>query len=153
MALYLVQHGKCLPKEIDQRKALSEEGAAEVKRIADVAAGYKVPVAHIVHSGKLRARQTAEIFHQVLHLKQGLGQREDLNPLDDVVSFARTIDADNHDMFVGHLPFMERLTSYLLTGSTDKPIFKFQNGGIVCLIMDPQTQHWIIKWALMPQIP
>ena len=153
MALYLVQHGKCLPKDIDRRKGLSEEGTAEVKRIADVAADYNVPVAHIIHSGKLRARQTAEIFQQALRPEQGLSQREDLNPLDDVISFARTIAPNNHDMFVGHLPFMERLTSYLLTGSIDKPVFRFQNGGIVCLIMDRQTQHWIIKWTLMPQIP
>jgi phosphohistidine phosphatase len=53
-------------------------------------------------------------------------------------------------MLVGHLPFMERLTSFLITGSIDKPVLKFQNGGIVCMDRDPDNQYWFIKWALMP---
>jgi phosphohistidine phosphatase len=152
MALYLVQHGKCLSKEVDPRKSLSTEGIADVKRIAEVANGYKVQVSAVVHSGKLRARQTAEIFGEILQPEQGITAREGLNPLDDVVAFADIIDAQANAMFVGHLPFMERLTSYLLTGSTDKPIFKFQNGGIICLDMEADHPAWIIRWTLMPEI-
>jgi len=55
-------------------------------------------------------------------------------------------------MLVGHLPFMERLTSTLITGSDKRLVFKFQNGGIVCLDMDPDKPAWFIKWALMPKI-
>ena len=55
-------------------------------------------------------------------------------------------------MLVGHLPFMERLASFLIMGSIDKPVFKFQNSGIVCLDKDPEAQAWIIQWALMPKI-
>jgi phosphohistidine phosphatase len=55
-------------------------------------------------------------------------------------------------MLVGHLPFMERLTSYLITGSIDKPVLKFQNGGIVCLDKDVDSGFWIIRWTLMPKI-
>ncbi len=40
MAIYLVQHGKSLSKDIDPEKGLSEEGISEVQRIAEVAAGY-----------------------------------------------------------------------------------------------------------------
>ncbi len=42
MALYLVQHGKCLPKDVDLDQGLSQEGISEVERIADVARGYAV---------------------------------------------------------------------------------------------------------------
>jgi len=55
-------------------------------------------------------------------------------------------------MLVGHLPFIERLTSYLITGSTDIPVFRFQNGGIVCMDTDPDSRFWFIRWALMPRI-
>ena len=55
-------------------------------------------------------------------------------------------------MLVGHLPFMERMTSYLIIGSTEPPLFKFQNGGIVCLDRLPETGRWVIKWTLMPNI-
>ena len=62
MALYLVQHGKSLPKDVDPDQGLADEGIAETKRIAEVARGYQVNVSLIKHSGKKRARQTAEIF-------------------------------------------------------------------------------------------
>ena len=67
MALYLVQHGKSLPKDIDPDPGLSEAGVAETQRIADVAANYGVSVSHIKHSVKTRARKTADIFTSALN--------------------------------------------------------------------------------------
>ena len=55
-------------------------------------------------------------------------------------------------MLVGHLPFMDRMASYLVTGSTDTPVFKFQNSGIVCLNKNPDTDSWVIVWTLIPNI-
>jgi len=72
--------------------------------------------------------------------------------LDDVTVFADTIDSTKDVMLVGHLPFMERLTAYLITGSSEKPVFRFQNSGIICLDTDPVTESWVIKWMLMPHI-
>ncbi len=152
MALYLVQHGKSLPKDADPEKGLSEEGQSEVEMIAAVARGYGVAVAGISHSGKKRARQTAEIFATALDAKDRVTQRSDINPLDDVTAVAQGVSADENQMLVGHLPFMERLTAYLITGSIDRPVFKFQNGGIVCLDQDPEARFWFIKWTLMPHI-
>lgn len=152
MALYLVQHGQSLPKDQDPQKGLSEAGAAETRRIAEVAKGYRVRVAAIVHSGKTRARQTAEIFAQALAPEGGIEARSGLNPLDDVAAFAGTVDPAANHMFVGHLPFMEKLAACLVTGSAEKPVFKFQNSGIVCLDRDPQTQAWVITWTLSPKI-
>jgi len=152
MPLYLVQHGKSLPKDQDPKKGLSEEGAAETERIAQVAKGYGVPAAGIIHSGKTRARQTAEIFAAALAPENGVKQQSGLNPLDDVTAFADTIDSSASRMFVGHLPFMERLTAYLITGSIEKPVFKFQNSGIVCLDKDADSGSWVIRWSLMPHI-
>lgn len=152
MALFLVQHGRSLPKDKDPQQGLSEEGVAETERIAEVAKGYKVKVARIVHSGKTRARQSAEIYAKALEPGGGVTERSGLNPLDDVSVFAGTIDSTADCMFVGHLPFMERLTAYLLTGSTARVVFKFQNSGIVCLDKDPDSGFWAIIWTLMPRI-
>ncbi len=153
MALYLVQHGKSLPKEIDPEQGLSVEGIADVERIAGVAKSYGVRVASIEHSGKKRARQTAEIFASALKPERGVEERNGLNPLDDVVAVSDAILSEKKNlMLVGHLPFMERLASYLVTGLTQTRIFKFQNGGIVCLDKDPDTPSWYIKWALIPNI-
>lgn len=152
MGLYLVQHGKSLPKESDPERGLSDEGIAEVRRIAQVAAGYGCKVAQIGHSGKRRARQTAEIFNSYLKPEKGVVEISGINPLDDVPAFSGNLSVEDNLMLVGHLPFMERLTSYLIIGSVEPPVFKFQNGGIVCLDRPPETGRWIIKWALMPNI-
>ena len=152
MALFLVQHGKSSPKDVDPDQGLTKEGISEVERIAEVARGYHVNVSQIRHSGKTRARQTAEIFASVLNPPQGIRASSGLNPMDDVTEISQIIENTDNIMWVGHLPFMARMTSYLITGSTETPVFKFQNGGILCLDQDPDTLSWVIKWSLMPQI-
>jgi phosphohistidine phosphatase len=152
MALFLVQHGKSLPKDIDADPSLSEEGTLEAKRIAEVARGYGVHVSEIWHSGKKRARQTADIFAHALDPENGVKAVGGLNPMDDVAAFARHIGNEEDIMLVGHLPFLAKLTSYLITGTVDRSVFKFQNGGILCLDRDLDTRTWMIKWSLMPHI-
>ncbi len=152
MALYLVQHGKSLPKDVDPSRGLTEEGKADVKRIAEVARGYKVHVSQIKHSGKKRAAETSEIFASILGSDSGIEEISGINPTDDAAAFANSTDFKDDLMLVGHLPFMEKLASFLITGSADKPVFRFQNGGIVCLDKYPETGSWIIKWSLMPNI-
>jgi phosphohistidine phosphatase len=152
MAIFLVQHGKSQSKEQDPEQGLSPEGVTDVERIAGVAKGYGVRVATIRHSAKHRARQTAQIMDAALQPEYGVQEMSGLNPLDDVEVLARALDPEDAIMLVGHLPFMERLTSYLITGVADKLIIKFQNGGMVCLDRDRDSHFWFIRWTLMPKI-
>lgn len=152
MAIFLVQHGKSLSKELDPEQGLSPEGISDVERIADVARGYGVHVASISHSGKKRALQTAEIFYSALRPVGDVQEKLGLKPLDDVRAFADSLKSQDDLMIVGHLPFMERLASFLITGDIEKPVLKFQNGGIVCLDEGPEGKGWVIKWTLMPEI-
>jgi phosphohistidine phosphatase len=152
MALYLIQHGKSLPKDQDPDQGLSEDGTTETERIASQAQDYGVSVSQIRHSVKTRARQTAQILARALKPQNDIQEISGIKPMDDVAACAAKIDPDENVMLVGHLPFMERITSYLITGSIDQPLIKFQNSGIVCLAKDPETQAWIIKWTLMPKI-
>jgi phosphohistidine phosphatase len=152
MALYLIQHGKSLPKDQDPDQGLSEDGITETESIARQAQNYGVNVSQIRHSVKTRARQTAEIFARALKPQNDIQEISGIKPMDDVATYAAKIDPDENVMLVGHLPFMERITSYLITGSIDQPVIKFQNSGIVCLDRDPEAQSWVIKWTLMPNI-
>lgn len=152
MALFLVQHGKSLPKAVDPDQGLSKDGITEVKRIAETAKAYGVCVAGIVHSGKKRARQTADIFAAALSPAKGVSEQSGLKPMDDIEIFAETVDTNARLMFVGHLPFMEKLTALLIAGTAEKPVFQFQNGGLVCLDIHPVSKSWVVKWALMPNI-
>ena len=151
MLLYLVQHGKCHPEEVDPERGLTGEGICDVTRIAETAATYGVSISLIRHSGKKRALQSAEIFKTVTGSLYGIEECSGMNPGDDVRAFAEGI-SDSNVMLVGHLPFLSRLASYLVTGDPDMPVFRFQNGGIVCLDRNPETGRWVITWALMPHI-
>ncbi len=149
MALYLVQHGKSYSKDEDPDRKLTNEGSVEVKRIADVAAAYGVKISSIKHSGKKRALQSAVLLAIALDVSD-VELQEGMSPNDDVKSFVEKNIFNDNIMFVGHLPFLEKLTSYLITGSVETPPFKFQNGGIVCL--DKFDDRWMIKWALNPNV-
>ena len=152
MALFLVQHGTSVPKEIDPDCPLTDDGRATVERIARDAAGHNIEVSLIKHSGKTRARQTAEIMAYFLKPPGGVQEGSGLNPLDDVALAVKGMSGAENIMLVGHLPFMERLVSYLITGSMNRSVVKFQNGGIVRLDRAPETGFWFVKWTLMPEI-
>lgn len=160
MALFLVQHGMSLPEEIDPERRLSEAGVADTRRIAEVAKGYGVTVSRIRHSGKKRAAQTAEIFAEYLAPANGVERCDGMNPTDEVATFAERLGispgtspgTSKDEMLVGHLPFMERLAALLVTGDPERPVFQFQNGGIVCIDRYRDTRNPVIRWALMPKI-
>jgi len=151
MSLYLVRHGHSLPKNEDPDQGLSDTGKADTRRIAEVAKGYQIPVSVIQHSTKKRARQTAEILGAVLHPGQGVEEVNGLQPLDDFVPVSKSLSPDDNRMLVGHLPFLSRLTAWLITGDADIPVIVFQNSGIVCLDKI-DAGGWTIQWALMPYI-
>lgn len=151
MSLLLVQHGKNLPKDKDPEKGLSPEGKRDVEHVSDMLRSNGIPVSSIWHSGLKRARQTADIFAASLGNGIEVLEKEGLAPLDDVTKL--NPDPEKNIMIVGHLPFMERLVSFLLTGSPDRPpIVKFKNGGIVALDRDMETDSWFIEWTLFPQL-
>jgi phosphohistidine phosphatase len=152
MPIYLVQHALSLPKEQDAEQGISEEGQADVDRIANVAQAHNINVKKIQHSGKKRARQTAELFENVLKPTEGVESSSGLNPLDDVTEFADSLQSSSNCMIVGHLPFLQRLTSWLIIGKIEHTVFKFQNGGLVCLDKSPEDKYWHIKWTLMPKV-
>lgn len=152
MSIYLVQHGKSLPKEEDPERGLSKEGKEISRFIAEVAKEKGISVSEIKHSGKKRAFQTAEIFNSLLNVPSAVQEMSGLNPMDDVKLFAGKLDCTSNIMYVGHLPFMEKLVSCLITGEENKLVIKFQNSCIVCLDTDKNTENWFIKWSIMPEI-
>jgi phosphohistidine phosphatase len=152
MALFLAQHGKSRPKDADPEQGLSPEGGAEVEWVAAAAREQGLRVGRILHSTKKRARQTARIFAAALEPAGGVQEQEGLKPLDDPAAFAATITATDDLLVVGHLPFMERLVAYLVTGSMEPLVLKFINAGIVCLDRDPAEDRWFIKWTIVPRL-
>ena len=150
MALYLVRHGECVPKEINPDCPLSDRGLVEVKRMAELAAEKNIELTKILHSGKKRAEQTAIILRVILKPLFGLDQSIGLDPNDDIFYILGLIEQAENIMIVGHLPFLEKFASYLLTGAVEETVVQFPTSGIVCLDKDVEKGKWEIKWTLMP---
>ncbi|MFC1837724.1 phosphohistidine phosphatase SixA [Thermodesulfobacteriota bacterium] len=152
MSILLVQHGKSQPKEEDPGQGLSKQGIEETRALAEEAVAQNVQVSRIIHSGKKRALQTAEIYMEFLEPVGGIAKGPGLAPLDDVTSIASMFNTEENLMIVGHLPFMERLVSHLVAGSSESVLVKFQNSGIVCLDTEDDGQSFFIRWTLFPRL-
>jgi phosphohistidine phosphatase len=151
--VYLVQHGEAKSEQEDPERPRTERGRDEVTRVARfVAAAGRVRVERIVHSGKTRARQTAEILNANLRPPAGMSQIDGLAPNDDP-SIAARIVAETSEVltFAGHLPHLSRLASLLIFGETGKMPVYFRMGGIVALGQDDQGL-WSVAWHLIPDI-
>ncbi|MGA2916314.1 MAG: phosphohistidine phosphatase SixA [Sedimentisphaerales bacterium] len=152
MKLYLVQHAKAVSKEIDPVQPLSEEAYKELQKVCNFIRPLNLFVDFLWHSGKKRAEQTAEILAKAISVKSQIIKRDDIGPNDDVMKIADDLTQSGYDiMIVGHLPFLGKLASLLLTGSEIKEIIEFKNAGIVCLSRG-EGNKWQIEWIVTPQI-
>lgn len=152
MRLYLTQHGLAVPKEVDPDRPLSEQGREDARSLARFLGGAGLRAEQVLHSGKLRAEQTAGFLAEAL-LPVGASQiRTGLNPNDPVESLASEIAAwDADTLLVGHLPFLGRLASLLLASDADRPILAFQPGTMACLERE-QTGSWVLAWMIRPEL-
>jgi phosphohistidine phosphatase len=151
MKLYLVQHGEALSKDIDPDRALSEAGQKDVQRVASFLAG-KVRVARILHSGKTRARQTAEILTAEVAPGLKVEQYGGLGPNDPVEPFVQHVAEWGEDLLVvGHLPFMEKLVARLAADSEERFIVAYRPGSIVCLETG-EGSGWKVLWMIRPEL-
>lgn len=151
MTIFLVQHGKSVPKEEDPNRPLSIIGVQEVEEIAAQLKNYCTNLEVIYHTSKSRAAQTAEIFQKHVNATEGMHKTEGMNPMDDVEFFARNSIKTDLALYVGHLPFMEKLAALLVTGDKEKTVFKFQNAGVVKLEYSDEKDYWFISGALLPR--
>jgi len=152
MNLYLVQHGEANPEAEDPTRALSEQGAEIVRRMAAWSMNANVHADQIRHSGKLRAAQTAELFAERLKPSGGTIAIPGIAPKDDVLPIANSFAHDDEQsiMLVGHLPFLARLVSQLVIGTPGKALVEFRNAGIVCLAR--YDSRWLIQWSVVPDL-
>jgi len=150
MQVYLVQHGRAKSKQEDPARPLTEAGRVEVERVARAVTAVVHP-ALILHSGKARAEQTAEIFAAQLKPAQGVHAVEGLDPDDEPQRIlARLEQAQESLLLVGHLPHLSRLAALLLVGDPERELVAFRNGGVVCLARE--RRRFALCWILTPEL-
>ena len=83
MTVYLVRHGRPRSEVEDPARPLSDAGEREVREVAAFLSRQGVRVSAIHHSGKLRAKQTAEIIAGFLRPPARCSPAAGLAPLDE----------------------------------------------------------------------
>jgi len=53
-------------------------------------------------------------------------------------------------MLVGHMPFMNKLASRLLSGNPEADCVQFQQGGV--LMLERSEGQWRVGWMVIPAI-
>lgn len=151
MRCYLVRHGHAQSEIEDPARPLSDRGREEVTRVARHVRAMGLRVAEIRHSGKLRARQTAEILAEHLSPTGGNHDMEGLAPMDDPDKARASIEAAREPiMLVGHLPHLSRLASALILGDPAQEVLQFMAGAIACL--DRVEGRFQLQWLLTPSL-
>jgi phosphohistidine phosphatase len=152
MRIYLTQHGLAVPTDVDADRPLSEQGRADVRRLAGLLDEAGIRVGEVLHSGKTRAEQSAAILAEALlprgqpQAHAGLGPKDPLEQVSPEIAFW-SVDT----LIVGHLPYLGRLASLLLASDPDRPLLAFQPGAMACLERGAQGQ-WLLAWMVRPEL-
>ncbi len=134
MRLYIVQHGDSLPKDVDPDRPLSNRGRADIERLTEWLSNHDVQIAQILHSGKTRAKQTAEILRPLLKSRSQISEGQGLAPNDSPEAFLHKLrDPEKDTLVAGHMPFVARAVSQALTGGPDRQLVEFLPGSIAGL--------------------
>jgi phosphohistidine phosphatase len=141
----LVRHGEAKTKDVDPKKSLSEAGREHVVQVSGQVAGIGPSLEEIRHSGKVRAQQTAEVLAEVVGVApERVREVDGLRPNDDVGAVARQVDEEGRSLaLVGHLPFMGKLASLLLTGDPGRLDLRIGDAG--CLILRRSEDGWRLE--------
>lgn len=150
MILYLVRHGEASSSNTDPQRPLTPTGRRHTEKVAEFLRGLGLRVRAIEHSGKLRAQETAEILGSVAESEEDVAKVEGLMPNDDVEPWAKELSSAARDrILVGHLPFLSKLASRLLTGDETQAIVNFKPSSLLCLERTEEGA-WHISFFLTP---
>ena len=144
MFLYLVHHGDAVGPDVDPRRPLSVRGQAQAERVAAEAASRGAKPSVVWHSGKLRAKQTAEAFWRACNPLAEFAATRDVQPDDPALWIRDRLRAETRDIAIaGHFPHLPRLVAVLLGGVED-----FPPHGVVALETQDDGETWKEVWRV-----
>jgi phosphohistidine phosphatase len=147
MHLYLIHHGVAVGPEEDPRRPLSNVGRAGAARLAEKAAALGAKPDVVWHSGKLRAKQTAQEFWRACNALGAFAVSRDLQPDDPPQWMRDRLRGETRDIAIaGHFPYLPRLLAVLTTGG--EAGVDFPLNGIVALVTDDEGETYREIWRL-----
>jgi phosphohistidine phosphatase len=147
--LFLVHHGDAVGADVNPMRPLSDRGRAEVDMLARKAAARGAKPDIIWHSGKLRARQTAEAYWKQCNPLASFSASRGLQPTDPTNWIVDALEGDTRQILLtGHFPHLPRLLGRLTTGNAEAGPVDFPLNGIVAL--EHVNGEWVERWRLEP---
>jgi phosphohistidine phosphatase len=144
--IYLVHHADAVEPGADPQRPLSPAGRAHAETLATEAAARGVKPVAIWHSGKLRARQTAEPFLRLCNPLAEFSAIRGLQPSDPPEWIRDLVIGEVRElMLVGHMPNLPRVLTLLVRGS-EPPVLGFPMHGAIAL--EPSGGLWVERWRL-----
>jgi phosphohistidine phosphatase len=142
--LFLVHHAEAVMQEDDSRRPLSARGEAQAERAAAAAAARGARPVIVWHSGKLRARQTAQAFWRACNPLAEFAATPDLQPTDPAARMRDRLLGESRDILIaGHFPHLPRLLSLLVHASQS-----FPEHGVVALESEDYGETWRESWRI-----
>ncbi|MCC7010765.1 MAG: histidine phosphatase family protein [Acidobacteria bacterium] len=144
-AVLLVHHADAVGPEVDPQRPLSAAGRAQAAWLADYAKRAGLVPDVIWHSGKLRARETAEALLFACNPRAVLRAVRGLRP-EDSPEWVRAMLAGETQMvaLVSHMPLMPALLRRLVRADTD-----FPPHGMVLLDRGDEGSY-VERWRIAP---
>ena len=148
MFVYLVHHGHAMQHGDDPQRPLSPRGRDQADTVSGQAAARGVHPDVIWHSGKLRARQTADAYWRACNPLAEFSATRWMQP-DDPLRLADVLQVDTRDvMLVGHMPHLDRLLRRLVGPGPDNiQATAFPLNGMVAV--ERTETGWVERWRVV----
>lgn len=148
MNVYLMRHGEAATGPSGEPE-LTPRGVEQAAAVADWCAVRHVELDAILHSSKLRARQTAEIVQSRLAARRGLEEHQGLKPDDDPFAIAALLEeAGSPILVVSHLPILDCIAGLLVENDARRVVVGFATAQIACF--EKNGEAWTLVWTRRP---
>lgn len=149
MRLYLVRHGKAGHGPVDAERHLSDRGRLDVEAMARYLADQHVTAQRVVHSGLVRARQTAEGLAAKVAPGKDVEFMPGIEPWGSIDNFAKAVQGWNEDtMACGHEPFMGEAAAKLLG---NRNLMGVETCTVMAFERTEAGETWNLLWVLNPR--
>lgn len=143
----LVHHGHAVGPGVDATRPLSSVGRAATERVAAAAAQRGARPDMIWHSGKLRARQTAELYWKACNPLASMSAERGLQPDDPPRWMRDQLAGETRSILIaGHMPHLPGLLAILLGEREDPRTIAFPLHG--CVALEADGDRWKEIWRL-----
>jgi phosphohistidine phosphatase SixA len=153
MKIYLIHHTTAFSAEEDPERHLKPQGRDEADRLGNRLRDAGSAPLKILHSDKQWVRETAERLAVVL----GMSDRTEtagypINTGDDITPFLDEIrNCDGDIMMVGHVEYLIRTASALVSGDQNNHVVAFKPGFGSIFCIEGEGDDWVVRFGWLQE--